>query len=76
MKRSLKMIGLLAILSFNGCGILSSKPVPSVPASDATVQCQKDCVSVSKAFIKEHGNLFDEAIRLRASLKMCQEKKP
>jgi hypothetical protein len=31
-------------------------------------------VSVSKAFLKEHADLFDEAIRLKAALKVCQEK--
>ena len=62
------------MLSLSSCGILNSKPAPSVPASDASVQCRQDCVSVTKAFVKEHANLYDEAIRLRASLKMCQEK--
>jgi hypothetical protein len=31
-------------------------------------------VSVSKAFLKEHADLFDEAIRLQAALKICLEK--
>lgn len=54
----------------------SSKLGLNVPASDATVQCKTDCVSVSKAFVKEHANLFDELIRTKAALKTCQEKRP
>lgn len=40
---------------------------------EATLQCQKACVSVSKGFVKEHAELFDELIRTRAALKMCHE---
>jgi hypothetical protein len=29
---------------------------------------------VSKAFVKEHAELFDEDIKLRAALKLCNEK--
>jgi hypothetical protein len=47
-----------------------------VPADAATVQCRQECVSVSRAFVKEHANLFDEVIRLRAALKLCQERTP
>jgi hypothetical protein len=32
-------------------------------------------VSVTNGFVKEHQELFDEAIRLRAALKTCQEAK-
>ena len=62
------------MLFLGSCGIFGSKPAPSVPASDATTQCKADCVSVSKAFIKEHANLFYELIRTKAALKLCQEK--
>jgi hypothetical protein len=40
----------------------------------ATMQCQTDCVSVSKGYAIEHGQLFDEVIRLRAALEVCREK--
>lgn len=66
-------IGLLAMLcslSFVSC---ASKP-KSVLIGAATVQCQSECVSVSKAYVKEHADLFDEVIRLKASLKICTEK--
>jgi hypothetical protein len=74
MTRLPKMIGLLAMLSLGSIVSCTSKPDLSVPSSDATVQCEADCVSVSKAFVKEHSNLFNEVIRLRAALEMCREK--
>ena len=57
--------------------IASCASVPDyklAPRTGATVQCQTDCVSVSRTFLKEHADLFDEVIRARASLKMCQER--
>lgn len=51
-----------------------SKPALNVPASDATTRCTVNCVSVSKAFIKEHANLFDELIRTKAALEDCRKK--
>ena len=48
-------------------------PNPVTP-SDATVQCTVDCWSVSKAFVKEHANLFNEVIKLRAALEECRKK--
>lgn len=74
MTRLAKMIGLVAMLFLASCGLFGNKPGPNVPSSDATVQCQKDCVSVSKALVKEHADLFDEVIRLRAALEVCREK--
>ena len=62
------------MLSLASCGHFGSKPARSVPANDSTVQCHADCVAVSKAFIKEHADLYDEVIRLRAALKLQQEK--
>ena len=46
-----------------------------VPASAATLQCQVDCVSVSKALVKEHYDLFDENIRLKAALAICERRR-
>lgn len=74
MTRLARMIGLVAMLSLASCGLFGSKQAPSVPANAATVQCHVDCVPVSKAFIKEHADLYDEVIRLRAALKLQQEK--
>lgn len=62
---------MLCLSGFVSC---ASKPAPSVPANAATVQCTTDCVAVSKAFIKEHADLYDEVIRLRAALKFQSEK--
>jgi hypothetical protein len=69
-----KMIGLLMMGLWATTASCASK-VPNVPASDATVQCHTDCVQVSKAFLKEHADLFDEVIRTKSALKLCQEKK-
>ena len=59
---------------FIGCS--TSKPLEVEEAPPATVQCQTNCVSVSKEFVKEHGRLFARVIRLKAALKLCQERKP
>lgn len=74
MKRFPKTIGLLAMLCLVNIVSCTSKQGLSVPASDATTRCKTDCVSVSKALVKEHANLFDEAIRLRAALEDCRKK--
>lgn len=74
MTPSPKMIGLLmtlCLLSFVSC---TKKPGLSVPASNATAQCKTECVSVSKAFVKEHANLFDELIRTKAALEEARKK--
>ena len=79
MKRLPTMIGLLLICYLPiivSC--TSSKIDTRAPLGPATVQCdpmvRPDCVSVSKAFVKEHADLFDEVIRARATIKMYQEK--
>lgn len=69
--RTLRHSGLILLLSVTSC---QSKPAQSIPASDATVQCQKDCIAVSKAFVKEHANLFNEVIRTKAALEDCRKK--
>jgi hypothetical protein len=63
---------MLCLGSMSAC---AGKPAPSVPASAATVQCKVDCVSVSKAFIKQHAELYEEAIKMRAALKFCEDKR-
>lgn len=73
MSVSQKVIGLGAIFCLLTIVSCDSKLVPNVPLGEMTLQCTKDCVSVSKAFIKEHAELFDEDIKLRAALKMCRE---
>ena len=62
---------MLFSLSFVSC---ANRPDPRIPLSPATAQCTVDCVSVSKAFAKEHADLFDEVIRTRAALEQCREK--
>ena len=71
----MSLLWIFCLLSTASC---SSKPVPKAAFSDASVQCdatvRKDCWSVTPAYVKEHAILFDEAIRLKAALKVCQEK--
>lgn len=49
----------------------ASKP-DTVLIGAATVQCQVDCVRVSKAFVKEHAEVLDRLIRTEAALMQCQ----
>ena len=63
------------------CCLLSSancapKSDLRTPLSPATTQCTVECVPVSKAFIKEHAELFDEVIRLRAALQRAHDTHP
>ena len=74
MNRLRKTSGLLVMLSLLSMSACVSKPVPSVPATAATTQCKTDCVSVSKAFVKRHAELFDENIRLKAKVKLLEAK--
>jgi len=62
---------IFCLLSIVSC---ASKRDPNLAIGAATLQCQVECVSVSKAFVKEHAELFDEDIKLRAALKLCNEK--
>lgn len=62
---------MLSLLSIVSC---ASKPDPNLVIGEATVQCKANCVSVSRGFVKEHADLFDELVRTKAALKMCQEK--
>lgn len=52
----------------------AEKSAPRIDPGGATVQCKQDCISVNKAFVVEHAYLFDELIRTKAALKVCQEK--
>ena len=62
---------MLCSISFVSC---VKKPVPSVgPPSGASVRCEVDCMSVTKSFVKEHGDLLIETIRLGAALEACQK---
>ena len=75
MKPSIKMIGFAAICCLLSTVSCSTKLDPNLVIGEASVQCSSDCVSVTKGFVKEHANLFDELIRTKAALKMCQEKR-
>ena len=61
---------MLCLLSIVSC---SGKLDPNLVIGESSLMCDLDCVVVTKGFIKEHANLFDELIRTKASLKMCQE---
>lgn len=73
MRRSHKMLGLLLISCSLSIASCASKPDHNAPIGPATLQCSSDCVPVSKAFVKEHADLFDELIRTRAALARCHE---
>lgn len=60
---------MLCLLSIASCGRTI------VLSSDATTQCKTECVSVSQSFVKEHAELFEEVIRLRDALAMCEGRK-
>lgn len=65
-----RIVLLLSAILLPSCSPTIDKHAPASPAS---VVCQTNCVSVTPAFVKEHADLFDEVIRLRAALKVCQE---
>ncbi len=67
------MTGLLLMLLWVSIGACVNKHKP-VLIGEATVQCKVDCVSVSKGYLREHAQLFDEVIRLRADLDLCKKK--
>ena len=73
-----KMTGLgltFCLLSIVSC---STKLDPNLVIGESSVMCVPSqttkCVYVSKGFLKEHAKLFDELIRTKSALKMCQEK--
>lgn len=63
---------ILFTLSIGACQPVEVKTV-EVPA---TIQCKEGdrCFSVTKEFLLEHGRLFDENIRLKSALNICQNK--
>ena len=69
-----KMIGVAVICCSLSIASCVSRPDPNLSIGASTVACTVDCVPVSKAFVKEHAELFDEVIRLRAALKLAHEK--
>lgn len=60
---------MLCLLSTASC----ARPI--VSSSPGTVQCLNDCVTVTKGILKEHAQLFDETIRLRDALSICEKRK-
>ena len=69
MRRLRKTIGRVWIACLLSTASCATAPAPS---SDASVQCTAECVLVTKALVKEHADLFQEAIRLRAALASCR----
>jgi hypothetical protein len=67
------MLPTLFIMSLGGC------PAPEVKTVEvqASIQCKEGdrCFSVTKEFLLEHGRLFDENIRMKAALKICNDRK-
>ena len=70
LQKMTRFVGMLCLLSIVSC---SAKLDPNLVIGESSLMCDLDCVVVTKGFIKEHANLFDELIRTKASLKMCQE---
>lgn len=75
MRRLQKVTGLALMLCSATIVSCSWNKVPNVPASAATVHCAADCVAVSKAFVKEHADLFDQLIRAKAALAICENRR-
>lgn len=48
---------------------------PIVSSAPAARHCVADCVTVTKGILKEHAELFDETIRLRDALAICEGRK-
>jgi hypothetical protein len=74
MRRLMPGIGLLLIGGWLCTACSTSKPLEAEEMPPATMQCKTDCASVSIEYTKEHARLFARVIRLKAALKICQEK--
>jgi hypothetical protein len=70
-----KMTGLAVMLCLLSTVSCSTKLDPNLVIGESSLRCDLDCVVVTKGFIKEHAKMFDQLIRTKAALKMCQEKK-
>ena len=67
------LFAMLFIYGLVGC----QHPTPTVVHTTMTVNCdpnKEPCFSVSRSMVDEHYELFAENIRLKAALKLCQEK--
>ena len=76
-----KMTGPLAICCLLTTASCAAKLDHKVPLGPESVQCPvmgvhspSDCVTVTKAFVKEHGELFDRLIRTLAEWQKCRDK--
>ena len=66
-----RMLGMLWIgwwLSISGC---AATPLEPLDATDS-VQCKKDCVSVTKGFVLQRLMDLEQIIILQADLRNCQ----
>ena len=67
---------LLLILSFSGFVSCRTPSAPSTVEVEASVNCRgpaDKCIAVTRAFLDEHLRLFEQNIRLRQALKICQD---
>jgi len=72
-RRILAFCALVLIVGLSGCA--NHKLI--VIHSTTTVNCdpaKDECFSVSRGFLDEHGQLFQEVIRLREALDTCNKK--
>lgn len=54
-------------------GACSKKPPEPISVEDST-QCKADCVMVTKGFVMGRFVAEEQVVRLKAALKICQEK--
>jgi hypothetical protein len=69
------MITLLLICclsSYAGCRQTEVKTVEVI----ASVNCTKDCIAVTRAFVEEHAAVMTENVRLKAELTACHLRRP
>ena len=68
-------ISLLLIVSFSSIASCRSLPPPNTVEVEASVNCKgpaDKCIAVTRSFVDEHARLFDQVVRLKAALKICQ----
>ena len=75
--RWISAISLLLIFSISSIVSCRTPSAPNPVEVDASVNCRRPadkCIAVSRAFVDEHARLFDQVIRLKAALKICEKR--
>ena len=74
--RSISVITLLLICCFSSFVSCRTTPAPNTVEVEASANCHlpgDQCIAVTRAFVMEHAILFEQTIRLKAALKVCQQ---